>query len=127
MNRSSPIYKRVLLLLIGWFAFQVAGASFAGAASIQSEWNQWHSIVKPLSTAHSFADPQLLQTGEEVSEDEVMLCHNAVLATFAFFVSFYEIAADVRLAVQCPASAHLPLYLLHHCLRIPPHGQAITC
>jgi|GEM_PF-6479814 len=127
MKGSAPVYKRVLLLLIGLFAFQAAGASFAGASSYQSEWNQWHSVVKPFSTAHSFADTQLIQTGEEVSEDETMLWHGAVLVAFASTVSFYELTANFRLAVQRAAGTHLPLYLLHHCLRIPSQGQVMSC
>lgn len=126
MKGSLSIYRSLCLFLIGWFAIQVAEASFTDRAVYQEDSAGGHAVVRPLARHHAVADLQWVQAGEEVSEDE--LPGWLAEATFVrdFFASFCRMGGDFQPHSACPASANLPLYLLHHCLRIPSHVRALS-
>lgn len=122
MAKNNPcLHKTVFLLLIGWLVIQVAGISFVGAGSYQDNASDRHARVKPLSTSDAAIALQFAEIGEEVSEEDRLLWRQAISILSEYFVSFSCVIPDVQSVIKNPVGVHLPLYLLHHCLRIPPH------
>lgn len=122
MAKNNPsLHKTVFLLLIGWLVIQVAGSFFVGAGSYQDNASNRHAWVKPLSTSDAAIALQFAEIGEEVSEDDRLLWQQAISILSEHFASFSCAIPDVQSVIKNPVGVHLPLYLLHHCLRIHLH------
>jgi hypothetical protein len=124
MKGGSLVYKRVFLLLIGWFAFQVAGVSFGASQPNQPGLFNQHSVVKSIATHSVLPDVQFLEAGEEESKYDVLLCQEVAAFILVFITTPYCETIGFQSVSPNPVGVHLPLYLLHHCLRIPPPNQA---